>query len=548
MTSKSDGSKCRVADVIARRLARVTRFAFGVPGGEVLTLIDALRAADVRFVVARQESAGGFMAEGVQRTVGGVGLLVATIGPGVANTINIASHAQQARRPLIILTGCVEAADTDSYTHQVFDHQAVLRPLVKGSFRVAAATAAEVIDRAILLAVEGSPGPVHVEVPVDVADQLVDSRPVVATSMPASRPDAIARAREALRKAERPLVLAGLELSGGVEPPGRGADVLRGVVERFAIPVFTTYEAKGVLDEHHPAALGGVGLAPKADGLALPLVARADVVVLAGYDPVEMRHAWRNPFHPEATVIDCTRRAGQHGMHAASMILQGDPATTLEALFDGLERDALWGEAVETRAALRSAFPTDASWGPSGIFGVLEELLPAQTWLAVDTGAHRILLCQQWRFRHPGRLIQSNGTSTMACALPFAIGAKLAAPDEPVACIVGDGGFEMGLGELGTLRDLGLAIPIFVIDDRSLALIEKKQRSRELPNVGVDFGADGRDFPGTDYAAIGRAFGGEGVRVESLDALRDATKAAMARDRFTLIHCPIDRRAYDGRI
>lgn len=538
----------RVADVIAQRLARFTRFAFGVPGGEVLTMIDALRAADIRFVVARQESAAGFMAEGTQRVTGGVGLLVATIGPGVANTINVASHAQQARRPMIILTGCVDAADSGSYTHQVFDHQAVLRPLVKGSFRIAAQTAGEVIDRALLLAVEGSPGPVHVEIPVAVADEQVEASPIVETVLPPPRATAIGVLRDALKSAERPLLLGGLELLGGFEPPGRGSDALHRIVQSYALPVLTTYEAKGVLDEHHSSSLGGVGLSPKADALALPLVREADVVVLAGYDPVEVRHGWRNPFHPDAMVIDCTRRAGQHGMHSASYVLQGDPASTLEALFEGLERNALWPRAAEVRRRLADAFKPDATWGPSGIFGVLEELLAPETWLAVDTGAHRILLCQQWRFTHPGRLIQSNGTSTMACALPFAIGAKLAAPDEPVACIVGDGGFEMGLGDLGTLRDLGLSMPIFVIDDRSLALIEKKQRSRELTNVGVDFGADGRDFPGTDYAAIAEAFGGHGVRVESLDALRRETEASLSREGFTLIHCPIDRRAYDGRI
>ncbi len=540
MVSSSE-QRVRVADVIARRLATVTRFAFGVPGGEVLTLIDALRAAEIKFVVARQESAGGFMAEGVQRVAGGVGLLVATIGPGVANTINIASHAQQARRPLIILTGCVNAADTDSYTHQVFDHQAVLRPLVKGSFRIAPNTAAEVIDRALLLAQEGSPGPVHVEVPVGAADELVQERARVHTHVEPTRAHNLESAREALRKAKRPLLLAGLEMLGG-------RDVLSTVVQQYALPVFTTYEAKGVLDEQHGCSIGGVGLSPKADTVALPLANKADVVVLAGYDPVEMRHGWRHPFAPDATVIECTRQLAQHGMHSATHALAGDPITTVELLFEGLTRDGLWSEATDARAALHDAFAADTSWGPSGIFGTLEELLPAETRLCVDTGAHRILLCQQWRFRKSNRIIQSNGTSTMACALPFAIGAKLAEPDGPVACIVGDGGLEMGLGDLGTLRDLKLSIPIVVIDDRSLALIEKKQRSRELPNVGVDFGNEGQDFPGTDYAAIAKAFGGEGVRVESLDALRDATTTALTRDTFTLIHCPIDRRAYDARI
>ncbi len=138
MPSSSEVPELRVVDVIAQRLARETRFAFGVPGGEVLSLIDAIRLAGTRFVLARHESSAGFMAEGALRsdrwTLGRgdtpgrgdtLGVLVATLGPGVANTVNVVSHAQQSRQPLVVLTGCVAAADAGTYTHQVFDHVSV---------------------------------------------------------------------------------------------------------------------------------------------------------------------------------------------------------------------------------------------------------------------------------------------------------------------------------------------------------------------------------------------------------------------------------------
>ncbi len=540
----------RVADVVARRLALESRVAFGVPGGEVLTVIDALRAAGVEFVLARHESSAGFMAEGYQRVRGGVGVLVATLGPGVANTINYVAHAQQSRRPVIVLTGSVVASDVGTYTHQVFDHQQVLRPLTKASFHVSPGAACDVIDRAITVATTGVPGPVHIEVPVDVADVLIESREHHPTKPARAAVDvddpALVEARSALQKAERPLCLIGLEMLTSREP-----ELLSDLISAHGIPCVTTYEAKGVVDEHHLLCIGAAGLSPKADRDLLPLVKRADVVLLAGYDPVEMRQSWRHPFAQDAIVIEATRRGGTHGMHTPTYQLGGEPGVVLRQLFLGLERERpSWtaGEPEAVRRRLRESFAPAGAWGPDAIFDVMENALGRDTIVTADTGSHRILLCQQWRFRRPGLLMQSNGLSTMACALPMAMGAKMANFEAPVVCVVGDGGLEMGMGELGTLRDLRLPLTVVVIDDRSLSLIEKKQRERGLACAGVNFGGATEDFRGTDYVGIARAFGGEGVRVEEVTRLERELVAAQQRDVFTLIHCPIARQAYDGKI
>jgi acetolactate synthase-1/2/3 large subunit len=141
----------------------------------------------------------------------------------------------------------------------------------------------------------------------------------------------------------------------------------------------------------------------------------------------------------------------------------------------------------------------------------------------------------------PHTLLQSVGFGAMGCALPLAIGAKLAVPDRQVLCFTGDAGLEMILGELATLRDLELAIPIVVFADASLALIELKQRAMKLDNVGVDFDA-------TDFVALAQALGGRGVTAESRENLDRALREAFEADTFTIISCPIDRQAYDGRI
>lgn len=547
----------RVADLLAQHLARHTRFAFGVPGGEVLTFVDALDQAGVRFVLCRHEASAGFAAEAAQRVGGGIGLLVATLGPGAANTVLPALNAAQARRPLVIVTGCIAAHDEGTYTHQIVDHRRLLEPVVKASFRVSAKNAAAIVERALTLAMEGTPGPVHLDLPTDVADTRLDAlgregRPlasVATTTIAATTDQRPARAsarssariqrslRNELRGARRVVVLAGLEMLDADEP-----SPLRGIAAS-GVPVLTTYEAKGLVDEHHEASLGAFGLSPRADATILPWLREADFVVLAGYDPIEVRTSWREPFGPDASVVELTRREGGHGMYHATHRLVGDPTVTLASLFDEVPPTRRWlDEARPLRTALDESFAAREPFEPSAIVRVLEETIPDDAWWTVDTGAHRIVLSQVLRMRRP-RLIQSSGLSTMACALPFAIGAKLASPSTPVVAVLGDGGFEMAMGELVTARELGLALTIVLLDDRSLALIEAKQRQRGLPNVGVDY-VD----PGPDHAALARACGARGLTASTPDELRAAVHVALASDRPTLIHVRLPRGSYDDRM
>ena len=152
----------RTADILARRLYEAgCRHAFGMPGGEVLTLVDALEAAGIRFILCKHETAAGFMAEGVHHRDGAPAILVATLGPGAMNAVNVVANAFQDRVPMIVLTGCVDADEAQSYTHQVMDHAAVFRPITKSSLRLSAGAADIIADRAVSVAVAPRPGPVR---------------------------------------------------------------------------------------------------------------------------------------------------------------------------------------------------------------------------------------------------------------------------------------------------------------------------------------------------------------------------------------------------
>lgn len=534
--------KIRAADVLARRLyAAGCRYAFGMPGGEVLTLIDALEQAGIRFVLAKHENAAGFMAEGVHHVDGAPAILVATVGPGAMNGVNVVANAEQDRVPLIVLTGCVDAAEAESYTHQVLDHRRVFEPITKATFTLTAEAAGIVADKAVGIATEGRAGPVHIDIPIAVAEAPavpLETGRVAPSPVAPSGPD-LDTARTWLADAERPVIVAGLDLL-----KDDASAALRSFAERHGIPVITTYKAKGVLPEDHTLSLGGAGLSPLADQHLLPFVATADLVLLVGYDPIEMRTGWRNPWDPKRQrVIDIHAAPNHHYMHQAGLSFVADTGAALRALSRDILPRPTWtdGQVQDLQAALEAAFPSDTPWGPAAVIDTCRTVLPADTIATVDSGAHRILLSQMWTCTAPRTLLQSSGLCTMGCAVPLAMGAKIAAPDRPVVSFSGDAGLLMVGGELATAAELGQNTIFVVFVDASLALIELKQRQRQMTNRGVDFGQH-------DYAAIARAFGGNGVTVGDRESLTEALQTALTADRFTLIAAEIDRHAYDGLI
>lgn len=531
------------AQVIARRLKEAgVQHAFGMPGGEVLTMMDALEEAGIDFVLVKHENCGGFMAEGTYHRTHAPGVLIATVGPGAANAFNVVANAQQDRVPLIFLTGRIDAFEAYTYTHQIFDHAAAFRPIVKASFTAASGSIDVMVDKAVAIALEDPPGPVHIDIPITVASALEPLAAPVrrvrpAPMAPAATP-ALAQAREWIAGARRPVVLAGVEVLSQ-----HCADQVAAVVKDHRLPLITTYKAKGIVDERDPLALGGAGLSPCADKVLIGALKEADLILLVGYDPIEMRAGWRDPWLPGARVIEVTAMTNTHYMHQASLSFVGHVGETMTALFAGQQTVSAWTitELDAKRQALAEMFGTAEEWGPAAIVDTVRRTMPPDTLASVDSGAHRILLSQTWQCTEPHGLMQSTGLCTMGCAVPLAMGAKLASPQRPVVSFSGDAGFEMVLGELATARDRRIGVIFVVFVDQSLALIELKQRGSGLRNLGVEFGS-------TDFAGVARALGGQGFEVGSRAELAEALHRSMQAETFSVIACCIDRGTYDGRI
>ncbi|PZW46979.1 acetolactate synthase-1/2/3 large subunit [Humitalea rosea] len=535
----------RTADLLARLLHRAgCRHAFGIPGGEVLTVIDALDRAGIEFLLARHETPAGFMAEGAHHMTGAPGILVTTIGPGLANAVDTIANAWQDRVPLIVVSGGVDDAEAASYTHQVIDHCALMRPITKATFRVAVPGAAPAIfAKALAIAMSAPFGPVHIDIPGSVAAAPATAPeaadPALRAPMAPAPGTVLDDMRGWLAAARRPLIIAGVDAMNDEAGP-----VLAAISAGHGIPVLTTYKAKGLVDEASPWSLGGAGLSPLADRRLLPLVAEADLVILAGYDPIEMRIAWRDLFAAGQHVVSLASATGTHGMHRADIECLCDIGAGLTAIFAGYDGAPAWDldRFAEVKAALRADYGADAPWGPAAIVDAAQSALPADIVATVDSGAHRIVLSQVWQCRAPRSLLQSSGFCTMGPSLPLALGAMVAAPGRRAICFIGDGGLEMVMGELATARDLGLPVIILVFVDASYALIELKQGAMQLPRRGVR-------FTRTDHVALAAAMGGQGWAVRTRAELEIALGEAMVTtERFSLIACEIAAEDYIGRL
>ena len=536
------------AEIIGKRLYQEgCRRAFGIPGGEVLDLMEGLKNSGIEFFLTKHENSAGFMAEGGYHADGAPAILLATLGPGVANAVNVVTNALQDRVPMIFLTGCVDASDELTYTHQVFNHGELLKSVTKASITVVDGMVDVVIDKAVSIAMDGQPGPVHVDVPISVASKeqpavnFSDENPLLvrcspSPAVPADGAD-LETARKLLRDAKRPIMVAGLDvLNQSAE------EAVKEFVMDFGIPLITTYKAKGILPEDNPLSLGSAGLSPLADQHLLPLVHESDLIIAAGYDPIEMRAGWRNPWGETGKVIEFTAVPNTHYMHQADLSFVGHIGEGLKTLRREVSHMPVWkgSEPINVRNQLKSIFSGKDEWGPGAVIETVREILPANGVATVDSGAHRILLSQLWECYEPRGLLQSTGLCTMGCAVPLAMGFKIASPESPVVAFTGDAGLEMVLGELATLRDLKLPLVIVVFVDESLALIELKQRRSEMSNLGVDFGP-------TNFPKVAEALGGEGRWVSDRSDLFEAFEGAFERQTFSLLACKIGYKVYDDR-
>ena len=530
-----------VADVIAQTLAAYgARWAFGIPGNDVLETLRACEEQGIEFVLGKSEPSCAFMADAVYQLTGKPAVLIPALGPGISNAMSGIAGAQQERSAIVVLCGEMATRQMGVYTHQVFDHVALARPVTKYAETLNPQRAAQQLAKALDIALDYPAGPVFLNVPADLNRAPAGEQPA---SAPARRAPvaltvaAAAALRGKLSNAKRPLALA-----------GRGAllhdapAVFKRLVDAWQIPFMTTYKAKGIADDRHPLCAGSVGLSPVVDAENLRLIADADCLVLVGFDPIELRDAWLDAWPASRPVVTVDWAALNHRVFPLGEEALGDVPSILEQLLPGANAAAGWPEeriSAHRARVLHIVRPRTPSRGisPAALFGAVSARATPDWIMTVDVGAHRILANHVIECRVPGQLMQSNGLGCMGYAVPAAIAAQLVHRDRPVVAMLGDGCMLMTQGELALAQERGLPIVVVVLNDASLSLIKLKQSKMKLAARAVDFGVP-------DFAMVARGFGAHGVRVERIEDFDAALAEAVAARRFTLIDALIDPAEY----
>lgn len=498
---------------------------FGIPGTHNLAIYKALGESGIRHVTPRHEQGAGYAADGYARASGRPGVAIVTTGPAVLNAATAAAQAWSDSVPLLLLApGMPLGHPTAStgYLHEMLDQRLAMSGVVERAVRTETHTelARELADAFAAFA-GGRPRSRFVEIPLDLLEREADGGPLAAPAVgrPAADPDAVVRAAELLTGARRPLVVAG----GGAH--GAGAELV-GVLDR-GIPVLTSINGKGCVDEHHPFAFGArCGLAS-----AQQLIEDADILLIVGSE-LGQADLWRTGLAPRGDVIRIDLDPAQiHGNVAAGVALVGDAGPTLAALLErmpALSADAEWHARRE--GIDREAAETGRCW--AGVSAALEAALAPGDVLAADNAmvAYNGVLGTV-RLGAGSRFLFPTGFGTLGYALPAAIGAKLARPDRRVAAVLGDGGIMFTMQELAMAAELGLPLPVVVSLNGGYGEIRREMVEQGFPPLGVELAP-------VDLPAVARAMGGHGLALPDAGGLPEALEAAFERPGPTLITVP----------
>ena len=510
---------------------------FGIPGEENIRFVDALAGSSIRYVLVRHEQAASFMAEIFGRVTGRAGVCSATLGPGAINLLLGTADATTNSTPVVAISAQVGLSRIYKESHQSVDLVAMFSPVTKWADLVLSPGAVpEMVRKAFKLAQTERPGAVYLGVPEDI-EVMPAPGGLVPLALNIPRPDEpspsqIGRAAAVLDGAARPIVLAG----HGAARAGAAAALVR-FSEQLGLPVATTFHGKGVFPDDHPHALGAVGFMSH-DYVNFGFDA-ADVIVSVGYELQELDPVRINPAGDKRILHLSRVPAAVDAHYDVEVGLQADISRTLDALAAATTRrfgPGAGGERVRrllagelARGGADDSFPLR----PQRVVHDTRAALGRSDIVLADTGAVKMWMARLYPTYEPSTCLLSNGLSTMAFALPGAIGARLAAPDRRVLAATGDGAFLMNSQEIETALRERIPLTVLIWQDDAYGLIRWKMDLEIGHHVATG-------FSNPDFVAYARSFGARGYQVRSAGDLLPALTDALAADTVSVIACPVD--------
>jgi acetolactate synthase I/II/III large subunit len=529
--AKRKGSDLLVAALENEGVERI----FGVPGEENLDLVESLRNSKIELVLTRHEQAAAFMAATYGRLTGRPGVCVSTLGPGALNLSTGAAYAHLGAMPMIMITGQKAIMSSRQARFQIVDVVATMKPLTKLARQiVSAASIPTVVRDAFRAAMEERPGPVHLELPEDIAGEEVGDVPLVPThpiEIPVAHRAALDRAAEMILSAKSPLIMMGAATSRPHSTHG-----LASFVRRTGIPFFTTQMGKGTVPGGTNLYMGTTALSER--DYVHEAIDAADLIVAIGHDPVEKPPFIMGPGGPKVIHISYTPATVEQ-VYFPNAEVVGDVGPSLELLADRVEGKLANASAllsmrndILARVADRA---TEVRWPPTPqrIVHDVRQVMPENGIVALDNGMYKIWFARNYRTRLANTLLLDNALATMGAGLPSAMMAAMLYPDRRVLAICGDGGFMMNSQEMETAVRLKLNLVVLILQDNAYGMIRWKQAVDRFPDFGLSFG-------NPDFVLYAKAYGASGHRIETIDSFVPTLDAAFRSGGVHLITIPID--------
>jgi acetolactate synthase-1/2/3 large subunit len=541
------------AESVARALEQAgVEQLFGVQGGAIMPVYDALYDADLTHITMAHEQGAAHAADAFGIVSGEPGVCLATSGPGATNLVTGIADASMDSDPLVALTGQVPTDMVGSDAFQETDTTGVTSPVTKENYFAGDSdTVGDTVGEAFALAEAGRQGPTLVDLPKDVTTGATEHEPEEGTTPETYNPperadgEAVETAATVLARAEKPVILAG----GGVLK-GEASAELREFATEYGIPVVTTMPAVGVFPEDHDLAMEMAGM--HGTGYANMAITHCDVLFAVGTRFDDRLTGGVETFAPEAEIIhaDIDTAEISKNVHADHPLL-GDAGTVIEQVGEALaderaadmsatgERYQEWREQCrqwKTDYPMDYPMDEDGPLKPQFVVESVDAATPDDTIVTTGVGQHQMWAVQYWTYTQPRTWVSSHGLGTMGYGLPSAIGARVAADDDQsVVCFDGDGSFLMTMQELAVAVRENLDITVFILNNEAVGMVRQWQDSF---HGGRRMASEYPWVP--DFATLADAFGARGFRLESHDEVEDVTDEALAYDGPSVVDAHID--------
>ncbi|WP_145507881.1 acetolactate synthase AlsS [Yersinia alsatica] len=529
------------ADLVVNHLEQQgVKQVFGIPGAKIDRVFDSLEDSSIKTIVVRHEANAAFMAGAVGRLTGKAGVALVTSGPGCANLVTGLATATSEGDPVVALGGAVKRADSLKITHQSMDTVSIFRPVTKFSAEVTASAAlSEVLGNAFRTAEFGRPGAAFVSLPQDILNKPITSHALIRQICPQSGSaprDEIIAAANLLNQAKNPILLLGLMAS---QPAN--AQAIRRLLRHSKIPVTSTYQAAGVVDQaHFDHFAGRVGLFNNQTGDKL--LQQADLIMTIGYSPVEYDPALWNNGHATLIHMDILP-AEIDAAYQPEKELLGDIAATVDALNELIngpiiltsQTQVILADHARQRRDLanRASHMSGFAIHPLRLVRAMQDIVNSDVTLCVDMGSFHIWIARYLYSFRSRQILMSNGQQTMGVALPWAIAAALVNPQQKVVSVSGDGGFMQSSMELETAVRLKSNLLHIIWVDNGYNMVEIQEQKKYHRPSGVSFGP-------IDFKMYVESFGAAGFAVESADELTHKLHLAMDVQGPAVIAIPVD--------